>query len=121
MSTSVRVVSSVLPASVSFVAEASRSACDAALPGRVAKLASRAGASFLCIRPSSRSFSGWVCCVYFGSGSEAAEFSEVVAFRCGFPFCVVRPVGEWHAVSVPVAVSEVPSVPGGLPCLYAAF
>ncbi|MUG92740.1 hypothetical protein F7734_09880 [Scytonema sp. UIC 10036] len=110
-----------LPVSISFRAAASSPACEAASIGWVAELGSSAGASFLCIRPSTRSFSQWVCCVYFGSGVAAAEFSDSVAFRCGFPFCAIRSVGEWCVVSVPVVVAEVPAVPGGLPCLYVSF
>ncbi|MFL9456000.1 MULTISPECIES: hypothetical protein [Nostocales] len=116
-----RVIPSVFGASVSFRAEASSPACEAAVLGRVAELASRAEASFLCVRPSSRSFSSWVAVVYFGSESVAAEFSAELSFRCGFPFCIVRPAGEWFLVSVPVVVAEVPAVPGGLPCLYLSF
>lgn len=103
------VLSSVSPSPASVAAP---------VPGVVAGLASAAGASFLCVRPSARSFSGWVACVLFGSGSVAASFGSQCCSEFGFPFCAVRSAGSWFSVSVPVSVSWFLSPVGSLPCLW---
>lgn len=108
------------PASTCFIATATPGAVAAPLPGEVASAASAAGASYICIRPSSRSFSNWVAVVYFVSSATASKFASALSQRCEFPFCVVRSVGEWQAVSVPIEVSEFESG-AGLPCLYMSF
>lgn len=59
---------------------------SAPVPGVVAAAASFAGASFLCVRPSGRSFSGWVCAVLFGSRAAASGFARVAAARFRLDF-----------------------------------
>ena len=92
-------------------------ACPAPVPGLVAGFAASRGASFLCVRPSIRSFSGWVGCVLFASQSAAGEFAEAAASEFGLPFCAVRSVGSWFSVSVPCLVSEFCVPEGAVPCL----
>lgn len=56
------------------------------------------------VRPSPRSFSGWVCVPVFASASVAGGFASAVASGLGLPFCRVRRcLGGW-GVSVPVFV-----------------
>jgi hypothetical protein len=61
----------------------------------VRRLALSAGASFLCLRPSERSFSRWVAVVFFSSSAAATAFAAPVAglFPSGsfsrVPFCAV--------------------------------
>lgn len=107
-------------ASVSWRAAVSPVSCPAPVPGEVAVAASAVGASFFCVRPSSRSVSCWVAVAFFSSPAASA-FAASVADLCGFPFCVVRSVGQWQLVLVPVAVSGFESAVGSLPCLFAAF
>lgn len=94
---------------------------SAPVPGVVARFAAGAGASFLCVRPSVRSFSRWVCVVLFSSSGAAGSFAAAAASRFGFPFCVVRPRGSWFAVSVPCCVSSFSAVAGSVPCLWSSF
>lgn len=108
-------------ASVSWRSVSSPVSCPAPVPGEVVAVASAAGASFLCVRPSSRSVSRWVAVVYFSSPAAASAFAASAAQEGGFPFCVVRSVGQWQLVSVPVAVSGFEAASGSLPCLFAAF
>ena len=85
--------------------------CPAPFPGQVRRLAVAAGASWLCLRPSSRSFSRWVVVVFFSSRSSAAGFAAPVpavlpgaCFSSGVSSVVVRRCGSWWCVSVPVSV-----------------
>ena len=59
------------------------------------------------VRPSSRSFSGFVAVCSFGSRSGAVSFSSAASRLLGAGcFCLVRPVGSRFRVSVPVAPSR---------------
>lgn len=109
------------PASLSWRSVPSPVSCSAWVPGDVAAVASSSGASFFCVRPSSRSVSRWVAVVYFSSPAAASAFARSAADEGGFPFCVVRSGGIWQLVSVPVAVSGFEAASGSLPCLFAAF
>ena len=95
--------------------------CSAPVPGVVAAAGAAAGASFLCVRPSGRSFSSWVCAVLFGSRAAASGFAVAAAARFSFPFCAVRRAGAWFSVSVPCSVfsSFVPA--GSFPCLWSSL
>ena len=103
-----------------FAASVSPVSVAAPVPGVVARLAA-AGASFLCVRPSFRSFSRWVAVVLFSSGSAAGSFAAAASARFGFSFCAVRRRGSWFAVSVPCFVSWFVSAAGSLPCLWSSF
>ena len=109
-----------LPVFVSSVVSSPVSV-SAPVPGVVARLASGAGASFLCVRPSVRSFSRWVCVVLFSSGSAAGSFASACAARFGFSFCAVRRRGSWFAVSVPCSVSSFSCSGVSVPCLWSSF
>ena len=109
---SVNLVSSVSVSPVS---------CPAPVPGTVAVLASGADASFLCVRPSASSFSGWVCAVLFSSRAAASGFARAAAARFGFPFCVVRSCGAWFSASVPCFVSEFSASGVSSPCLWCSL
>lgn len=100
---------------------ATPAAAVAPLPGEVARFACDAGAAFLVVRPSVRSFSRWVCVVYFSSTMTAESFADVCATRFGFPYCRVRDLGSWYGVSVPACVREWLRVRGSLPCLVVSF
>ena len=104
-----------------FAASVSPVSVFAPVPGVVARLASSAGASFLCVRPSVRSFSRWVAVVLFSSGSAAGSFAAAASARFGFSFCAVRRRGSWFAVSVPCSVSWFAAAAGSLPCLWSSF
>ena len=52
--------------------------CPAPFPGAVRRLAVAAGASWLCLRPSVRSFSRWCVVVYFSSRAAASGFAAPV-------------------------------------------
>ena len=100
--------------------------CLAPFPGAVRRLAVAAGASWLCLRPSSRSFSRWCVVVYFSSRAAASGFAAPVpavlpgaCFSSGVSSVVVRRCGAWWCVSVPVSVLF-PVVPvSRCPCLFA--
>ncbi len=104
-----------------FAAAVSPVSVSAPVPGVVARFAASAGASFLCVRPSVRSFSRWVAVVLFSSGSAAGSFAAAASARFGFSFCAVRRRGSWFAVSVPCSVSWFVSAGGSLPCLWSSF
>jgi len=112
---------------LSWGAYASPPLCPAPFPGEVRRLALSAGASFLCLRPSERSFSRWVVVVFFSSGAAAAAFAAPVAglFPSGsfsrVPFCAVRRCRAWWCVSVPCSVAVFPPVAGVCPCFWAAL
>ena len=80
-----------------FGAIASPVFCAAPFPGEVVRLARAAGASFVCCRPSSRSFSRWVCVAFFPYRAAAQGFAVPVAglFPASefsrAPFCACRP------------------------------
>ncbi|WP_139253794.1 MULTISPECIES: hypothetical protein [Cyanophyceae] len=85
--------------------------CSAPFVSSVVPLARASGASFLCCRPSSRSFSRWVVVGFFSSRAAAGAFAASAArllsaaeFSAGASFCVVRRSGSWWCVSVPVFV-----------------
>ena len=85
--------------------------CSAPFVSEVVSLARAAGASWVSLRPSSRSFSRWVVVVSFSSRAAAGGFASSVAgllpgsaFSAGVPSCVVRRCGSWWCASVPVSV-----------------
>jgi hypothetical protein len=100
---------------------ATPAAVIAPLPAVMARLADNAGAAFIAVRPSGRSFSRWVCVVYFASATIAESFASACAEQFGFPFCWVRPLGSWWGVSVPACVREWSCVSGSLPYLVISF
>lgn len=95
--------------------------CPAPLPGEIARIAAAAGASFLSIRPSYRSFSLWVCSLLFPSFAEASAFSESASCAFDMPFCAVRLVGSEFAVSVPCFISDWCCPADSVPCLVVSF
>ncbi len=99
----------------------SAAGCSAPVPGVVAAAGAAAGASFLCVRPSGRSFSWWVCAVLFGSRAAASGFARAAAVRFGFPFCAVRRAGCWFSVSVPCSVFSSSVAAGSFPCLWCSL
>ncbi|MCP2728719.1 hypothetical protein [Limnofasciculus baicalensis] len=100
---------------------ASPPCCPAPIPGEIARLAAAAGASFLSIRPSTRSFSLWVCSVLFPSFAEASAFSESASCAFDLPFCAIRLVGSGFTVSVPCFISSWYSPADSVPCLVVSF
>lgn len=105
--------------SVASSVSPSPSGVSAPAPAWVAARAAGGGASWFLVRPSVRSFSGWVGVCLFSSGPAAGSFAQWVCHVCGFPFCVVRRAGSLFGVSVPVFVSVVPLVAAGsLPCRW---
>jgi hypothetical protein len=93
----------------------------AAVPGEVVPLALEAGASFLCVRPSSRSFSGWVTVAFFTSERVALQFAATASMSFALPFCAVRATGNWFGASVPVSIRSFSVVGRSLPCLFIAL
>ena len=112
-----------LPVSVRFLSSFCLSSvgCSAPAPGVVAAAASAAGASFLCVRPSGRSFSWWVCAVLFGSRAAASRFARAAAAGFGLSFCLVRRAGSWFSVSVPCLVFSFSVPAGSFPCLWCSL
>ena len=89
-----------------------------AVPAVVASAAAAVGASFFGVRPSARSFSGWVGVCWFSSRSVASSFAAafVPLFSpWGFPVLLVRQCGPWWVVSVPVSVRSFSFVAGSVP------
>ncbi len=86
----------------------SPSAVSAPPSSLVASACSLAGGFRCGVRPSRRSFSGWVCVCYFCSRSVASSFARRLASALGVPFCSVRLAlggfGGFWSVSVPVFV-----------------
>lgn len=85
---------------------ASPCGCPAPSAGAVWRLASSfPGLGVVALRPSSRSFSGWVCVASFASRTAALAFSRAAVLRLlgGSGFCAVRPSpsGRRFRVSVP--------------------
>ncbi len=107
-----------LPASVSWRPVPSPVALSGVVPvpGAVASAALVGGASFFGVRPSSRSFSGWVAVVWFRCPVAARRFSRSVVsssgVAAGVPFVFVRSCGSWWVVSVPVFVRSFSFVAG---------
>ena len=73
-------------------------------PGEGAGLGRRAGASFVSLRSSRRSLSGWVVVLWFSGRAEAVGFGRAVAPLSPRRFVALRCCGGWWCVSVPVAV-----------------
>lgn len=98
---------------MSLVVSAVSSPCSvsAPAPGAVARRAASFGAAWACVRPSARSFSGWVAACLFSCPVAARRFAVYSAGRLSVPFCAVRLAGAWFSVSVPVFVSSVPAAP----------
>ncbi len=74
-------------------------------PPAVAGSAAAAGPGLVAfgLRPSGRSFSGWVAVPVFSSLRLASRFASVWSGRvASAPFCAVRPSASGFAVSVPV-------------------
>ena len=93
---------------VEFAFASSPACCSA--PCLRAVLPFAAGASALCVRPSSCALSGWVLCAFFGSGAGAAALFAA-AERGGFRVVSVVRVraGLWRvAVAVSVVLAPVP-------------
>jgi hypothetical protein len=96
----------------------------AACSARLAALSGRRALVGALLRPSPRSYSGWVLAVSFSSPAVASSFARAWSGRLGLP-CFVRPApGAW-VVSVPVAppASAGPVVlpwrgPGGGPAAF---
>jgi hypothetical protein len=87
--------------------------CPAPLAGEVVSLAWSLGVGVCSVRPSSRSFSGWVCVCSFRSQSAALRFAAVAGVRffgAGDTYFAVRRFGRRWRVSVPVVVSSVVAV-----------
>lgn len=78
--------------------------CPAPSAAEVLSLArSFQGLGVVAVRPSGRSFSGWVAVCSFRDRNVASSFSEAAASQllgenC---FCAVRPAGRRYRVSVP--------------------
>ena len=92
--------------------------CPAPFASWVVPCARVVGASFVSLRPSSRSFSGWVVVAFFSSRAAAGSFAAraswllpASSFSCGASFVVARRCGVWWCASVPVSVAwgSVPS------------
>ena len=95
MSKSIKFESSVLPAPRGVAFSASRSSLLSAF----------------CVRPSSRSASGFVAAAVFSSRRHALAFSRAWSSRIprSIPGCAVRSVQGGFAVSVPVRPVAVPA------------
>ena len=85
--------------------------CPAPFVCWVVPCARAVGASFVLLRPSSRSFSRWCLVVFFSSPVAARSFSSraawllpALSFSSGSASVVVRRRGSWWCVSVPVSV-----------------
>ncbi|NJP11673.1 MAG: hypothetical protein HC866_21215 [Leptolyngbyaceae cyanobacterium RU_5_1] len=95
----------------------SPSSVSAPAPAEVAAAAALAGAAWLVVRPSERSFSGWVGVALFAPGGAAFAFAGSASAAWSLPSLAVRRRGRWVCVSVPVFVSEFPEFPvESLPC-----
>lgn len=78
--------------------------CPAPMAAEVLQLArSFPGLGVVVVRPSARSFSGWVCVCSFSSEVVARRFAGAAAAQFFGPdsFCVVRQFGRRFRVSVP--------------------
>ncbi|PAX59426.1 hypothetical protein [Brunnivagina elsteri] len=84
--------------------------CPAPVAAEVFSLAWSLGVGVCAVRPSARSFSGWVCVSSFSSQSAALRFAAVAGVRffgAADTYFAVRRFGRRWRVSVPVAVSAV--------------
>lgn len=95
--------------------------CPAPVPGELARLACLSNASFLLLRPSLNSFSGWVAVAFFKTKQTALRFSHLTAEVFDLPFCAVRNSGVWWCVSVPVSIQAFSNFSSSLPCLFLTF
>ncbi|MGL5805432.1 MAG: hypothetical protein ACRC2R_25215 [Xenococcaceae cyanobacterium] len=95
--------------------------CPAPIPGELARLAYLSDASFLLLRPSLNSFSGWVAVAFFKTKQTALRFSHLTAEVFDLPFCAVRNSGVWWCVSVPVSIQAFSNFSSSLPCLFLTF
>ena len=100
--------------------------CPAPFPSWVVPCASVVGASFVSLRPSSRSFSGWVVVAFFSSRCAAGSFARRASwllpagsFSCGASFVAVRRRGFWWCASVPVSVAWGSVPASSCPVLFA--
>ncbi len=87
----------------------------APVPGDVVRLVS--GWRFVAVRASARSFSAWVCVLWFDSGFRAGVAARLAARLFGIPFCAVRRCGRWWCVSVPCFVGAFVCPVGAVPCV----
>lgn len=101
--------------------------CPAPFVSWLVPCARAAGASFVSLRPSSRSFSGWCVVAFFSSRSAAGSFAARAAwllpagsFSCGVSFVVVRRCGSWWCASVPVSVAFGSVPASSCPVFFAA-
>ncbi|MGK7894077.1 MAG: hypothetical protein AB4372_10740 [Xenococcus sp. (in: cyanobacteria)] len=85
----------------------SPSGVDAVAPSLVASACVAAGGLRSFVRPSSRSFSGWVCCCVFAFFDEAEWFASELSRALSIPFCRVRSYSGCFSVSVPCRVVRV--------------
>ena len=107
--------------------------CPAPFTSEVRRLAVAAGASWLCLRPSVRSFSRWCVVVYFSSRAAASGFAAPVpavlpgaSFSAGVSSVVVRfcpclgafPCGACHSLSLFVCSCRLVSVGGSSAFFY---
>ncbi len=100
----------------------------APFPGVVAPSVRYFGGCFVCMRPSLRSFSGWVLVGFFPSFACAGEFAAFasrclspcsVFFSSGVVRCSVRRRGSWWCVSVPVLPGGVFTASDYCTCVFA--
>ncbi|MFB2772262.1 hypothetical protein ACE1AT_23685 [Pelatocladus sp. BLCC-F211] len=87
-----------------FVVRSSFVGCPAPLAAEVVSVAQSFGVGVAAVRPSGRSFSGWVCVCSFGSFAAAREFARAVGVRFfgeSDTYFAVRAVGRRWRVSVP--------------------
>ncbi|WP_155960629.1 hypothetical protein [Fischerella sp. PCC 9605] len=78
--------------------------CPAPVAAEVVSVAQSFGVGVAAIRPSGRSFSGWVCVCSFGSEAAALRFAAAVGvelFGAADTYFAVRSVGRRWRVSVP--------------------
>ncbi len=93
-----------------MVAFGSPSGVDAVAPSLVAAACAAARGLRSFVRPSPRSFSGWVCCCIFSHFDEAEWFAHRLASALSVPFCRVRSWGAFFSVSVPCLVRSAPGL-----------
>lgn len=98
---------------MSVIARRSFVGCPAPVAAEVVSVARSFGVGVAAVRPSSRSFSSWVCVCSFASEVAALRFAAAVGvefFGADNTYFAVRPVGRRWRVSVPVVVSSVVAV-----------
>jgi hypothetical protein len=106
---------------MSVVTRRSFVGCPAPVAAEVVSVARRFGVGVAAVRPSSRSFSAWVCVCSFRSEVAALRFAAAAGvefFGADNTYFAVRSTGRRWRVSVPVVVSSVVVVrPVGRPRL----